>query len=201
MEVIELIIDEEKLQSGIEAISVVEHPAIEENFVALSKEYKFEQVSNEKRLLVGPLLIPDKKIYRRDGNKEYYVFFSKDTIRKASELYLMRGYQNNATYEHKESVDGLTLVESWIIDSKENDKSNHFSMDLPEGTWMGAIKVNNDVLWEDYVKTGQVKGFSIEGYFVDKLVQEDQEEDLSAEIEIGLELLKIKAELLKRYER
>jgi len=201
MEVIELIIDEEKLQSGIEAISVVEHPAIEENFVALSKEYKFEQVSNEKRLLVGPLLIPDKKIYRRDGNKEYYVFFSKDTIRKASELYLMRGYQNNATYEHKESVDGLTLVESWIIDSKENDKSNHFSMDLPEGTWMGAIKVNNDVLWEDYVKTGQVKGFSIEGYFVDKLVQEEQEEDLSAEIEIGLELLKIKAELLKRYER
>jgi hypothetical protein len=201
MEVIELIIDEEKLQSGIEAISVVEHPAIEENFVALSKEYKFEQISNEKRLLVGPLLIPDKKIYRRDGNKEYYVFFSKDTIRKASELYLMRGYQNNATYEHKESVDGLTLVESWIIDSKQNDKSNHFSMDLPEGTWMGAIKVNNDVLWEDYVKTGQVKGFSIEGYFVDKLVQEDQEEDLSAEIEIGLELLKIKAELLKRYER
>ncbi len=201
MEVIELIIDEEKLQSGIEAISVVEHPAIEENFIALSKEYKFEQVSNEKRLLVGPLLIPDKKIYRRDGNKEYYVFFSKDTIRKASELYLMRGYQNNATYEHKESVDGLTLVESWIIDSKQNDKSNHFSMDLPEGTWMGAIKVNNDVLWEDYVKTGQVKGFSIEGYFVDKLVQEEQEEDLSAEIEIGLELLKIKAELLKRYER
>jgi len=198
MEVIELIIDEEKLQSGIEAISVVEHPAIEENFVALSKEYKFEQVSNEKRLLVGPLLIPDKKIYRRDGNKEYYVFFSKDTIRKASELYLMRGYQNNATYEHKESVDGLTLVESWIIDSKENDKSNHFSMDLPEGTWMGAIKVNNDVLWEDYVKTGQVKGFSIEGYFVDKLVQEDQEEDLSAEIEIGLELLRVKAELLKK---
>jgi hypothetical protein len=201
MEVIELIIDEEKLQSGIEAISVVEHPAIEENFVALSKEYKFEQVSNEKRLLVGPLLIPDKKIYRRDGNKEYYVFFSKDTIRKASELYLMRGYQNNATYEHKDSVDGLTLVESWIIDSKQNDKSNHFSMDLPEGTWMGAIKVNNDVLWEDYVKTGQVKGFSIEGYFVDKLVQEEQEEDLSAEIEIGLELLKIKASLLKRYER
>ncbi len=197
MEVIELIIDEEKLQSGIEAISVVEHPAIEENFVALSKEYKFEQV-NEKRLLVGPLLIPDKKIYRRDGNKEYYVFFSKDTIRKASELYLMRGYQNNATYEHKESVDGLTLVESWIIDSKENDKSNHFSMDLPEGTWMGAIKVNNDVLWEDYVKTGQVKGFSIEGYFVDKLVQEEQEEDLSAEIEIGLELLRVKAELLKK---
>ena len=71
-------------------------------------------------------------------------------------------------------------------------------MDLPEGTWMGAIKVNNDVIWDDYVKTGQVKGFSIEGYFVDKLVQEDQEEDLSSEIEIGLALLKVKAELLKK---
>lgn len=198
MEVIELIIDEDKDLSGIEAISVVEHPAIEENFVALSKEYKFERVDGEKRLLVGPLLIPDKKIYRRDGSKEYYVFFSKDTIRKASELYLMRGNQNNATYEHKEAVNGLTLVESWIIDSKDNDKSKHFGMDLPEGTWMGAIKVNNDVIWDDYVKTGQVKGFSIEGYFVDKLVQEDQEEDLSSEIEIGLALLKVKAELLKK---
>lgn len=198
MEIIELIIDEDKELSGVEAISIVEYPAIEENFVALShqKEYKFQTIDNEKRILVGPLLVPDKQIYRRDGNREYYVYFSKETIRKAMELYAKRGYQNNATYEHKEDVNGLTLVESWILEDKNNDKSNIYGMDLPVGTWLGAIKVNNDVIWNDYVKTGQVKGFSIEGYFADKVRKED-EEDLQAEIEAGFKLLEAKATILK----
>jgi hypothetical protein len=196
MDIIELIIDEDKELSGVEAISIVEHPAIEENFVALShqKEYKFETIDAEKRILVGPLLIPDKQIYRRDGNKEYYVYFSKETIRKAMELYAQRGYQNNATYEHREDVNGLTLVESWILESKENDKSNLYGMDLPVGTWLGAIKVNNPVIWENFVKTGQVKGFSIEGYFMDKV---NEKEDVEQEIKAGLELLKVKSALLK----
>lgn len=196
MDIIELIIDEDKELSGVEAISIVEHPAIEENFVALShqKEYKFQTIDTEKRILVGPLLIPDKQIYRRDGNKEYYVYFSKETIRKAMELYAQRGYQNNATYEHREDVNGLTLVESWILESKENDKSNLYGMDLPVGTWLGSIKVNNPVIWEDYVKSGQVKGFSIEGYFMDKV---NEKEDVEQEIKAGLELLKVKSALLK----
>jgi len=199
-EIIELVIDEEKELSGVEAISIVEYPAIEENFVALShqKEYMFKSVDDEKRILVGALLIPDKKIYRRDGNKEYYVYFSKETIRKAMELYAQRGYQNNATYEHKEDVNGLTLVESWIVDDTKNDKSNIYGLDLPLGTWVGTIKVNNEVIWNDYVKTGQVKGFSIEGYFVDKVkTEEEVSEDLSAEIEAGLKLLSVKSALLK----
>lgn len=198
VEIIELIIDEDKELSGVEAISIVEYPAIEENFVALShqKEYKFQTIDNEKRILVGPLLVPDKQIYRRDGNREYYVYFSKETIRKAMELYAKRGYQNNATYEHKEDVNGLTLVESWILEDKNNDKSNIYGMDLPVGTWLGAIKVNNDVIWNDYVKTGQVKGFSIEGYFADKVRKED-EEDIQAEIEAGFKLLEAKATILK----
>ena len=158
----------------------------------------FKSVDDEKRILVGALLIPDKKIYRRDGNKEYYVYFPKDTIRKAMELYAQRGYQNNATYEHKEDVNGLTLVESWIVDDTKNDKSNIYGLDLPLGTWVGTIKVNNEVIWNDYVKTGQVKGFSIEGYFVDKVkTEEEVSEDLSAEIEAGLKLLSVKSALLK----
>ena len=101
MKIVELIIDETDEYSGIDAISVVEYPAIEENFVALNnkKEYKFKSVDDEKKLLVGALLVPNKMIYRKDGDEEYYIHFSKDTVRKASQLYLMRGYQSNATYE------------------------------------------------------------------------------------------------------
>jgi hypothetical protein len=197
-EIIELIIDESQELSGVDAISIVESPAIEENFIALSKqkEYKFESIDEDKRILVGPLLIPNKQIYRKDGDREYYVYFSKDTIRKAMELYAQRGYQNNATFEHREDINGLTLVESWIIESKEHDKTNLYGMDLPEGTWVGTIKVNNPVIWEEFVKTGTVKGFSIEGYFADKK-HNDEDTELSIEIEAGLKLLGIKAELLK----
>ncbi len=198
MEVIELIIDENQELSGVDAISIVERPAIEENFIALSeqKEFKFESIDTDKRILIGALLIPDKKIIRRDGNREYYVYFSKKTIRLAMELYAKRGYQNNATFEHKEDVSGLTLVESWIKEDNNNDKSNIYGLDLPIGTWVGTIKVNNPVIWNDYVKTGIVKGFSIEGYFAD-LKKETEDTELSMEIEAGLQLLSIKAELLK----
>ncbi|MFY8170338.1 MAG: XkdF-like putative serine protease domain-containing protein, partial [Candidatus Fonsibacter sp.] len=180
MEVIELIIDENQELSGVDAISIVERPAIEENFIALSeqKEFKFESIDDEKRILIGALLIPDKKIIRRDGNREYYVYFSKKTIRQAMELYAKRGYQNNATFEHREDVTGLTLVESWIKEDNNNDKSNIYGLDLPVGSWVGTVKVNNDVIWRDYVKTGIVKGFSIEGYFAD-LKQNTEEAELS----------------------
>ena len=202
MEIIELIIDEDQELSGVDAISIVERPAIEENFIALSeqKEFKFESVDTDKRILIGALLIPDKKIIRRDGNREYYVYFSKDTIRQAMELYARRGYQNNATFEHREDVSGLTLVESWIKEDNNNDKSNIYGLDLPVGSWLGTIKVNNPVVWNDYVKTGIVKGFSIEGYFAD-LKKETEDTELSKEIEAGLQLLSVKAELLKNIVR
>jgi hypothetical protein len=105
MKFYELVLDEEKYLHGIDAISIVEHPAIEEDFITMSKEHKFEfkEVSNEKRILMGAAMIPDKPIYRVDGEEEYYVFFTKETIRRASELYLMNGKQNNATYEHEEA--------------------------------------------------------------------------------------------------
>lgn len=168
MRIVELILDEEQELSGIEAISVVENPAIEEDFIALNnQEIKLAEVDKEKRILLGALLIPNKPIYRRSGEDEYYIYFSKNTVKKASELYLMRGNQNNSTLEHQYELNGLSLVESWIIEDKDKDKSALYNMDLPIGTWMGAVKVNNEDVWNNYVKTGKVKGFSIEGYFVD----------------------------------
>lgn len=168
MNIIELIIDEKDEQSGIDAVSVVKSPAIEENFVALNKhEIALKEVNEEKRLLMGAALIPNKQIYRHNGKDEYYIFFSEKTVRKASELFLMRGNQNNATYEHKQELNGMSVVESWIIENEKTDKSRLYGFDLPVGTWMISMKVNNEDVWKD-VKEGKVKGFSIEGYFADK---------------------------------
>ena len=169
MRIVELILDEES-ELGIEAISVVENPAIEEDFVALkSQEFKLAEVDGERRILMGALLIPNKPIYRRNGEDEYYIYFSKDTVLKASQMYLMNSKQNNSTLEHQYELEGLSLVESWIVEDKVHDKSVKFGMDLPLGTWVGSVKVNNDKIWNEFVKTGKVKGFSIEGYFADKM--------------------------------
>ena len=183
MKIIELILDEDNEIAGVEAISVVENPAIEEDFVALAKEIKLAEVNKEKRILMGALLVPNKPIYRRNGEEEYYVYFSKDTILKTSQMYLMKGNQNNSTLEHQLPLNGLSLVESWIVEDEVKDKSRLYGMDVPVGTWMGSVKVNNEEVWNDYVKTGKVKGFSIEGYFADKMPrpQESVEETLSEE--------------------
>ena len=123
MKIVELIIDEES-ELGIEAISVVESPAIEEDFVALkSQEFKLAEVDKERKILMGALLIPNKPIYRRNGDDEYYIYFSKETVLKASQMYLMNSKQNNSTLEHKYELEGLRLVESWIVEDKVHDKS------------------------------------------------------------------------------
>ena len=170
MKIIELILDEDQEEAGIDAISIVENPAIEEDFIALKNDQlKLAEVSKEKKLLMGPFLVPSKPIYRKTGEEEYYIYFSKDTIRKASQLYLKNGNQNNSTLEHQHSLSGLTLVESWIVESETQDKSRLYNMNVPQGTWMGTVKVNNDEIWNEYVKTNKVKGFSIEGFFADKM--------------------------------
>lgn len=169
MDIIELFIDEDDDVSGIDAISVVENPAIEEDFIALkNQEFKLAEVDKEKRILMGAALIPNKPIYRRSGDNEYYIYFSRETVRKASELFFIRGNQSRSTLEHEIPLNGLTVVESWIVES-EKDKSRHYDMNVPVGTWMVAMKVLNDDVWENYVKTGKVKGFSIEAYFTDKM--------------------------------
>ena len=130
---------------------------------------------------MGAALVPNKHIYRRnEKDEEYYIYFSEKTVRKASELFLMRSNQNNATYEHKDKLEGLSVVESWIIDDEKSDKSRLYGFDLPKGTWMISMKVNNDEVWKK-VKDGEVKGFSIEGYFVDKYDMSSHEEELLIE--------------------
>jgi len=170
MKIIELILDEEDFEAGVEAISIVESPAIESDFVALkNQEIKLAEVDKEKKILMGALLIPNKPIYRNGSEGEYYIYFSKDTIVKASQMFLQNGNQSRSTLEHAQALNGLTLVESWIVEDKAKDKTALYGLDVPVGTWMGSVKVNNEDVWNEYVKTNKVKGFSIEGYFADKM--------------------------------
>jgi len=184
MNIIELVINEDEELSGVDAISVVEQPAIEEDFVALKnqqQEIKLAQVSAEKRILMGAALVPEKPIYRSNGQEEFYIYFSKDTVAKASQMFLRKGNQNKATLEHAEAIGGMTVVESWLVEDDVHDKSRKYGLNVPVGTWMVSMKVYNDEVWNDYVKTGKVKGFSIEGYFADKLQrpQDKQKDELS----------------------
>ena len=185
MKIIELIIDESEELSGVDAVSIVEFPAIESNFVLLNQQLQLAKVDDEKRILMGAALIPNKHIYRRNKNDEYYIFFSDATVRKASELFLMNSNQNNATLEHQKELKDLSVVESWIVEDADMDKSKKYGLDAPVGSWVVSMKVNNDTIWNDFVKTGKVKGFSIEGYFADKLemsLQKEKEQELIDQI-------------------
>ena len=183
-------IDEEQMLQGVNAVSIVENPAIQMDFVALSEEKQvmLAEVDGEKRILMGALLIPNKPIYRRNGEEEFYVYFSKDTVIKASQMYLLNGNQSESTLEHEEKLSGLTLVESWIVEDTEKDKSALYNLSVPTGTWMGTVKVDNDEIWNDYVKTGKVKGFSIEGYFADKI---QDKKELSEDEKLLQDLIEI----------
>jgi hypothetical protein len=183
VKIVELILDEEQLLSGVQAISIVEHPAIESDFITLSKEQeiKLAEVDSEKRILMGPALIPNKTIFRKSGEEEYYIYFSKETVRKASELFLTKGNQNKSTLEHNFELEGLSVVESWIVEGQQ-DKSQAYGLSVPEGTWMVSMKVYNDEVWDNYVKTGKVKGFSIEGYFADKVNMASHEDEEAEEL-------------------
>ena len=175
MELKEMFIDDNEMESGIEAISVVDQPAIELDFIALNKqtEIKLVGVDKKKRILLGAILVPNKPIYRNQDGKEFYIYFSKDTVRKGMELFFKKGFQNNATEQHEKRLMGCTLVESWIKEDNVHDKSVKYGLEAPIGTWLGSMKVDDDQTYEKALK-GEIKGFSIEGYFTDKLILEKE---------------------------
>ena len=162
---------DESLDNGVFAISLVEDPAIEELFVYMSKDHqmvKLAEVDKEKRILMGPVLIPNKEIPRHDDEtgEEYSIVFTPAVVERAAQLFMQQQKNNNATIEHTEkSIPDVSVVESWIIENSEKDKSNAYGMSFPKGTWMAVMKINNDDVWQNYVKAGKVKGFSLEGLF------------------------------------
>ena len=185
MKLYELLIDEnDLLLSGVHALSIVENPAIQSDFIALGdqKPILLAEVNKDKQILMGAALIPDKPIYRKDGDEEYYVYFSKETIAKTAEAFFRNNNQNNATLEHAEVLDNMTVFESWIVEDPEFDKSKKYGLEVPAGTWMVSMKVDDKDVWDNYVKDNKVFGFSIEGKFANVLRRESSEMDFSDQV-------------------
>lgn len=152
------------IESETYAISLVDAPAIEENFVYMNEDkVDISLSSDEKRLVCGAVLVPDRPIYRNDGENEYYITFTKESIEKMSKEYLREYRQSNVTLQHETEVSETTMVESWIKSDMVYDKSLALGLnkELPIGTWFASFYVNNAELW-DKVKSGEVKGFSVE---------------------------------------
>lgn len=182
--------------TGIDAIALVEAPAIEIDFLMFADNevsVTLARIDKEKQIITGPAMIPDKQIYRynQDTDEEYYVYFTQETVEAASQKYLLQMKQANVNLEHELPIDNVSLVESWIVKDPIKDKANALGYSVPVGTWMIAMKVNDINIWNDIVKKELVKGFSIEGFFVEKFAadikEEDPEEQLLNEIKSLLE--------------
>jgi len=174
---------------GVNEISFVEQPAMEELFIAMSKEEPIKLAAdNDKMLVVGPVLIPDKLIYRihPKTKEEYYIRFSAETIQKIVNRYFTQNKQLNYNLEHDgdNDVNGV-IMESWIVKNTDVDQSALYGFKMPVGTWMAAVKVEDENFWKEYVKTGKVKGFSIEGRFGHELVEAMNAQKLVIEPQSG----------------
>lgn len=150
---------------GVYGISLVENPAMEGLFIALSKDEKVQlkEVDKEQRILMGLVLEPNKPVYRNQGGEEFNIVFSEDTIKDLSYGFFKTNSQKNSTIEHSDKgIQGVTFTESWIVENPEIDKSTNFGFSYPKGSWIAVMKVDSDEVWEGYVKTGKVQGFSID---------------------------------------
>jgi hypothetical protein len=158
--------------TGVEIVSLVKHPAMEENWIAFSKQ-EFKIANKDKRIITAPLIICDKPIYRVDEtNYEYYVVFNASTIETIVKKFFLRDNTKNTNIEHETPINGLTLIESWIVNDPQIDKSKGLGFsNITKGTWMASYFVEDESVWEEYIKTGIVSGFSIEGIMNQVLIK------------------------------
>ena len=181
MRKVELVIDEDNLIDGYEALSVVDLPAIEENFVALSRNanrYVFSKL--KEGFLIGPALVPNKDILRVDQEtgEEFEVFFTPETVKKVAYQMMSKFAQKRFTADHESKAQGLTIVESWIIEDEKNDKSKKYGFKLKPGTWMVKVAVDNDKV-RQRIENGELKGFSIEAFFTEKALNFNKLEEVN----------------------
>jgi len=170
---VELTIDD--LEGSLDRISLVSEPAIEVDFFYFNKvnNIKFAIQNEEKRIVTGPAMIPNMDILRIDPitGERFMVYFSKDTVRKAAEIFFKKSDINSSNLEHSFEVDGVTVFESWLVDIANGKSGGKNYTDMVDGTWMISYKIDNDVVWNDFIKTGIVKGFSIEGSFIQNFMK------------------------------
>lgn len=175
-------------EEGITDISLVEYPAIESNWMCFAKDVKMYFADDERHIITGAVLIPDKRIYRNDENGEYDVFFSKDTIRSIAEKFLQNFKNKSFTLEHTDNTNDVTMVESWIKEY-DFDKSNAIGFDLPVGTWFISAKIRNENLWKA-IKDGVFRGFSVAGMFDARMAKSPENDSENAILEEAEDFLK-----------
>ena len=168
---------------GVFGISLVESPAMEGQFIALSKEQvQFKEVDKDKQILIGLVLEPNKPVYRNQNGNEFTIQFDEDTVRELSYNFFKANYHKNSTIEHQDAIDGVTFVESWIVEDPKNDKGNAFGLSYPKGSWLATMKVDSDEVWNGFVKEGKVLGFSIDAIIkLEEIKMSKQEENKEAE--------------------
>jgi arsenate reductase-like glutaredoxin family protein len=163
MKTYEAVFDEDRVD-GVYALSVVNDPAMEDMFVAFDnhpKEVQFSAIDTDKRLLLGACLIPDKKIYRNVDGEEFYITMSEQTIEKLAHAFLKNGNQGNSSLDHEVKLENMSVVETWIVQDPNKDKSNLYGKTYEKGTWVAMMKVDNEDVWQ-LAKQGDIRGFSIE---------------------------------------
>lgn len=165
------IVNDTESDVEVDFVSLVDRPAIEKQFLAFAEDswidrQNFEIQDEEEMIISGPIMMANKPIYRNDINGEYYVVFSPETIKKIAQKFFKKGYQSNVNLMHDDgqTVEGVTMFESWITDEKRGIYPMKGFEDVPNGSWFGSFKVDNQEVW-DKVKTGEFKGFSVEGVF------------------------------------
>lgn len=175
-------IDDFDDETGIQLISLVDQPAVETDFIALSKAKRQLLQNEEKHIVTGPVLIPDQLIYRNDREGEYYIRYDADTIFKIMNKFFKKGFPNITNINHDDSIlsDKNYLIESWIIDDPNLDKSKVLGFDLPKGTFMATYKIEDDITWNK-IKNGEIKGFSLEGYFYQELSKETKPKQINSD--------------------
>ena len=199
--IVELLIDE-NAGDMVDVVSIVDHPAIEIDFMKFNSDkekIKFQIENEEQRIVTGPVMLHSKYIYRYDSftDEEYYIYFSKDTVKKAMEIFMKNGSTKSTNLNHNSKFfDGVSVIESWI--DGERAKSLHY--DLEPGNWFMTFKVDNDEVW-NAIKDGTYKGFSLEGYFsnIVKMRKESSiEEDLMQIVKSNMTTME-KAEAMAEY--
>lgn len=183
----EAVFDEEKTE-GVYAISLVKKPATKEVFIALSDQEKeieteiqFSTIDQDEQILIGLVLQPDVPIYRNQDGEEFTVTFTADTIKKLAYNFFKQDFHKNSTIEHNEDdkIEGVTFVENWIVRDPKKDLSNSYGLEYPKGSWLATMKVDDTEIWNDYVKTGKVKGFSIDGLVQLREIKEENKIEMA----------------------
>lgn len=189
------VIFNEENDKGVYAISVVESPAMQSNFIALNEQTKIKlaEVDEKKFILAGVVLVPEREVYRNQDGKEFNIVFSKDTIEGVANNFLKQGYQNNSSVEHETKIDGVSIVQSWVVKDPEQDTANAYGLpkeDIKVGSWIVLYKCDNKDIYNKALN-GEIKGFSIDGLFSLEQVNLKSEYKMSKD-----ELLKFKDDLL-----